>query len=100
MNDTRRKIGAVTPAERDEIRALFERKNALRELFRSLAGMPEEELAGSAVYERLVADMGRTATRFQQWWDEKSAQYGWENISGYSWEIDFASGDIYIRREG
>ena len=98
MTDARRKIGVVTPAERDEIKVLFERKNALGELFRSLAGMPDEELAQSAIYERLVMDMGETATRFQAWWDEKSARYGWENICGCSWEIDFASGDIYICR--
>lgn len=100
MNDARRKVGAVTPAERDEIKALFERKNALSELFRSLVGMPDEELAQSAIYERLVRDMGETATKFQAWWDEKSVKYDWENISGCSWEIDFASGDIYLRRQG
>jgi CXXX repeat modification system protein len=100
MNNDRRKIGAVTPAERDEIKALFERKNALGELFRSLVGMPAEETAGSVIYERLVGDMGETTARFQAWWDEKSAKYAWENVSGCSWEIDFASGDIYLRRNG
>jgi CXXX repeat modification system protein len=99
MNDQRRKIGAVTPAERDEIKALYERKNALGELFRALVDMPAEETAASPLYERLVADMGATAGKYQSWWDEKSRRYGWENLSGHSWEIDFATGDIYLRRQ-
>ncbi|MDR3565426.1 MAG: CXXX repeat peptide modification system protein [Negativicutes bacterium] len=100
MNDERRKIGSVSPDERDEIKRLYERKNALAELFRSLVGMPDSETANSGVYERLVKDMGETSTQFQDWWDDKSAKYNWENLRGYSWEIDFRTGDIYLRRQG
>lgn len=99
MKNERRKIGSVTPEERDEIKALFERKNGLSELFRALAGSASEELVNSNIYDRLVKDMGETAMKFQGWWDEKSVKYDWETIKGYSWEIDFNTCDIYLRKQ-
>lgn len=99
MTDGRRLIGSVTAGERDEIKILFERKNALDELFRTLLDLPASETADSPIYERLVRDMGETTARFQAWWREKSAKYGWESVSGCEWEIDFATGDIYLRRQ-
>lgn len=90
-----RVVGRVTPAERDEIQALYERKNGLTELviaLRENGNMP----AGEAFYEKLVADMGRTATRFQAWWKEKGKLYGWEGSSTGHWTIDFDTCDIYL----
>jgi hypothetical protein len=40
-------VGSVTPEERDEIRLLFERKNGLSELFKSLVNIDREELEKS-----------------------------------------------------
>lgn len=99
MKNERRKIGSVTPQERDEVKALFERKNGLSELFRALAGSDSEQLTTSTIYDRLVKDMGEAATTFQGWWDEKSLKYGWETIKGYRWEIDFTTCDIYLRKQ-
>lgn len=90
----KREIGHVTEEERDEIRALFERKSGLTELFRSLTALDREENA--SLYEKIVGDMGRTSLAFQKWWDEMSQKYKWENIEGYSWEIDFDSCNIYL----
>ena len=63
-------VGQVTPAERDEIQRLFERRNGLNELAKILTADNQE------LYERLVNDMGETGTKFQQWWDTMSQQYG------------------------
>ena len=62
----RRLIGSVSEQERDEIRTLFERKNGLNELFKVL------DAENEALYNKLVADMSVTATKFQSWWDEKA----------------------------
>ena len=55
-----KKVGQVTPEERNEIQRLFERRNGLTELAKVLTPDNEE------LYERLVRDMGETSTRFQK----------------------------------
>lgn len=90
-----RVVGRVTPAERDEIQTLYERKNGLVELVAALrenGNMP----AGDAFYEKLVADMGRTTSRFQAWWKEKGRLYGWEASPTGHWTIDFDSCEIHL----
>ena len=93
----RQVVGKVTPAERDEIKILFERKNGLTELFRSLLNVNPAELEASGLYDRLVKDMGEVSTRFQSWWDSMGRKHEWQSISGYHWEIDFDTCDIYLR---
>ena len=83
-------VGQVTPAERDEIQSLFERRNGLNELAKILTADNAE------LYEKLVADMGATGTRFQQWWDTMASQYGWESAEGGNWEINFDTCEIYL----
>lgn len=90
-NPKDRPIGKVTEAERDEIKRLFERRNGLVELLKTIQS-PDHPL-----YERLVQDMGETATRFQKWWDERSRQYQWKGEAGGHWEIDFDTCEIYLR---
>ena len=85
-------VGKVTETERDEIKRLFERKNGLLELLRGISD-PAHPL-----YDRLVQDMGETATRFQKWWDEKSRQYGWKGEAGGQWEIDFDTCEIFLKK--
>lgn len=86
----RKEVGSVSPEERDEIQALFERKNGLSELAKILS--PENE----ALYEKLVRDLGVNATLFQNWWNEKSVQYQWESAVNGHWEIDFTTCKIYL----
>ena len=82
----------MTPAEKDEIQALFERRNGLSELAKIVTADNEE------LYERLVKDLGVTGMKFQQWWDAMSAKYGWESVEGGNWEINFDTCDIYLVR--
>ena len=86
------KVGQVTPAEKDEIQALFERRNGLSELAKIVTADNEE------LYEKLVKDLGVTGMKFQQWWDSMSAKYQWESVEGCNWEIDFDTCDIYLVR--
>ncbi len=83
-------VGKVSPSERDEIQALFERRNGLEELSRLLT--PENE----ALYEKLVRDMGQTSIRFQGWWDRMSAKYGWQSSPTGRWEINFETCEITL----
>ncbi len=83
-------VGLVTEAERDEIKYLFERKNGLNELFRSL-NEPKHPL-----YDRIVQDMGETATKFQKWWDDASAKYEWKGAKGHHWEINFNTRELLL----
>ncbi|MGA2616103.1 MAG: CXXX repeat peptide modification system protein [Thermoguttaceae bacterium] len=94
-NVDKKRVGQVTIAERDEIRALFERKNALLELFKSLA---DGEQLNNAVYEKVVADLGKVTTQFDEWWSAMRSKYQWEGAADGHWEIDFDDASIYLAR--
>ena len=55
----RKKVGQVTPEEKNEIQTLFERRNGLTELAKIVTSDNDE------LYEKLVKDMGETGTKFQ-----------------------------------
>lgn len=87
---TKRVVGQVSEEEKREIQALFERKNGLTELSKILTG------ENTALYEKLVADMGETRIRFQKWWDDMSVKYGWEKHPAGNWEINFQTNEIFL----
>ncbi len=89
----KQKIGQVTPEERNEIQQLFERRNGLNELAKILT--PDND----ALYQKLVADLGDTSTRFQQWWDRMAQQYGWQGTPTGHWEINFESCEIFLSED-
>ena len=68
---TRKLVGQVTPEEKDEIQALFERRNGLNELAKIVTADNTE------LYEKLVKDLGETGIKFQSWWDRMAAKYQW-----------------------
>lgn len=83
-------VGQVTPAEKDEILRLFERRNGLNELAIILTADYGE------LYKRFVADMDKTRIEFQRWWDEMATKYGWESAPNGNWEINFETCEIYL----
>jgi CXXX repeat modification system protein len=85
----RKLVGNVTLEERNEIQFLFERRNGLIELAKIINENNE-------LYEKLVADMGSTSTKFQQWWDDMSTKYQWERSDNGNWEINFDTCEIYL----
>lgn len=87
---TKKIVGQVTSEECKEIQSLFERRNGLAELAKVITADNQE------MYEKLVKDMGTTATRFQQWWNAASQKYQWESDVNGSWEIDFDTCDVYL----
>ena len=91
-------VGRVSAKERDEIQALFERKSGLVELVQSLAQNGSPMLDNTAFYEKVVADLGRTNTRFRKWWDDKAKAYGWPDRAGWQWSIDFSTCQISMTK--
>ena len=83
-------VGQVTVEEKNEIQTLFERRNGLSELAKILT--PDN----AELYEKLVKDMGETATKFQQWWDTKARSYNWESAEDGNWEINFETCEIFL----
>ena len=85
-------VGQVTPEEKNEIQALFERRNGLNELAKIVTA------DNTALYEKLVKDMGETSTRFQQWWDRMSRKYQWESAENGNWEINFETCEVTLSK--
>lgn len=83
-------VGTVTEQERDEIQALFERRNGLNELAKILTADNNE------LYERLVKDMADTMAKFQNWWNTMANKYQWESVENGNWEINFDTCEIYL----
>ena len=90
---TRKLVGQVTPEEKNEIIALFERRNGLNELAKVLTADNAE------LYEKLVKDMGETGTKFQGWWDTMAQKYNWESSPNGNWEINFDTCEIFLNAE-
>lgn len=86
----RKLVGQVTPEERNEIQALFERRNGLNELAKIV------DANNADLYEKLVKDMGETGTKFQSWWDRMAEKYQWESKENGNWEINFESCEIFL----
>ncbi len=89
----RKLVGQVTVEEKNEIQALFERRNGLNELSQILTAENE------ALYEKLVKDLGETGAKFQNWWNRMGEKYNWESAEGGNWEIDFETCNIYLVTE-
>lgn len=87
---TRKLVGQVTPEEKEEIQALFERRNGLNELAKIVTADNTE------LYEKLVKDLGETGIKFQSWWDRMATKYQWESIEGGNWEINFETCEIFL----
>lgn len=80
----------MSEEEKNEIQALFERRNGLMELAKIVTADNE------ALYEKVVNDLGKTSSRFQSWWNRMAEKYQWEGRDDGNWEIDFTTNDIYL----
>ncbi|MBQ9077562.1 MAG: CXXX repeat peptide modification system protein [Muribaculaceae bacterium] len=83
-------VGQVTTEEKNEVQALFERRNGLNELAKILT------VENEALDDKLVKDMGEAGTKFQNWWNAMAQKYQWESVDGGNWEIDFDTCNIYL----
>ena len=86
--------GKISDKDRDEIKQLFQRKLALGELFQSLTKM--ETSKSSALYEKIVMDMGETAFSFSRWWEQTARRYKWPSNPTGNWRLDFDSCEVFL----
>jgi CXXX repeat modification system protein len=92
---TDRRVGRVTPEERDEIQDLYRRRVGLSALLSTLARM--DELQATPLYERVVRDMGATTLAYQEWWNRAAARYRWRRERpDQTWHIDFATCEVRL----
>lgn len=82
------KVGQVTTEERDEIRNMYEKINALR----NLQLIVEKE----NLKKTLKNDIENVQKEFDEWWGKKAEKYQWESKNDASWVIDFNSNDIFL----
>lgn len=83
-------VGKVTIEEKNQIQALFERRNGLNELVKIVT------IDNEALYEKLIKDLGETSMKSQMWWDSMYIKYQWEIVDGGNWEINFNTCEIYL----
>lgn len=82
-------IGKVSESERDEIKRLFGRKNALIDLLKSVE-------KGSQLYETAMNDYIETNDNFQNWWNRMARKYDWQGGASIQWQIDFNNCEIFL----
>ncbi len=90
----REKVGQVTEEEKNEIEALFLRKNSLHELYASTSSLEEEQR--NVLQEKLVNDLAETNTKFSRWWAGMAKKYQWKGSEKGNWSIDFETGEICL----
>jgi CXXX repeat modification system protein len=93
---SREKVGMVTDEEKEQVLKLYERRIALKELLMTVnnPGMSHEKT--EQLYEKIVADTGRTSVIFDKWWRDMAKKYMWESAPNGQWNIDFDTNEIYL----
>ena len=85
-------IGLVTPDERDTVRILHLRRQALKDLLFSTQMFSPSDIPN--LYEKIISDLGKTIHDHDQWWDEMALRYSWKSVQGYKWHLDFSSCEV------
>ena len=97
MTNQKKYLGTVTSEERDVIRALYERRTGLVELFKVLLDLEKNE--ADSMYEKVVNDLGQVTIKYNDWWTQMSLKYNWENSKGMQWEIEFETCKVFIKND-
>lgn len=82
-------IGKVSDTEKEEIRTIYNRKNSLMELAKSIT-------SDDSIYERLILDICETNSKYQLWWNNMSSKYNWEKCDNTNYRLDFESCEVYL----
>ena len=93
-------VGSITESEKKEILRLYERKNALKELFVTLASPYLIEEERKILYEKIVDDMEKTFSQYENWWRVIAARYKWKSRENWRWMIDFNTNEVYLEDNG
>lgn len=80
-------IWTLSEEDFEEISNLFEKKLALENLARIMDPTNQE------LYNKVIADYGKTMRDFMDWWKVTSKKYNWE---GNSWRLNFKEKQIVL----
>jgi len=89
-------VGKVTEDEKREIRRLYERRCALKELYITLASPYLSEEERKVLYEKICDDMERTISQYDDWWRQMPEKYSWKRMENGCWTVNFETNEVYL----
>ena len=84
------KLGKVTETEMNELRDVYSRKIALKELLASINAVE------NPLYNKIISDFIDTNEKMAEWWKKTANIYQWVYGLENSWKLDFESGIVYL----
>ena len=98
MTVEKKLVGRVTPEQRDEIRALFERWDSQKRRFQFFFPKENRDLSREIqdIYDDMVISMEYMLLAIAQWWDDRGAEYQWEGRESGRWEINFDTCEVFL----
>lgn len=86
-------LGVIDERESAELRKMFMRKNALKELFVTISSSETE------LYNKLINDIIESNQALNIWWQDVAQKYQWSFGQRDQWRVDFLTREIYIISE-
>lgn len=90
------KVGDVILKEKEDILQLYERIVALQELLIALDSQSYTNEVKNELYNRIIADLGKTQTAYEKWWSDMSNKYQWKMVKEGKWIIDFNTCEVFV----
>ena len=81
-------VGQVTKEEVEEIKILYEKEVALKNLL--VLKLSEK------IKIDIENDLEKIQSLMEKWWKEKSQKYKWEGADKNRWEVAFSDGKITL----
>lgn len=92
----KQKVGEVTEDEKEEVLRLYDRKNALNELFFVLSSPYLTEGEKETLKGRIIDDMAKANSLYEKWWSDKREKYNWKSKATGQWIMDFRTRAVYL----
>lgn len=90
------KVGLVSEEEKNEIKAIFQRRLALKELLMTINNPSLPEADKDDLYRRIVDDLTKNRELHEKWWKEMPLKYHWKWDENSFWSIDFDTNEIFL----
>lgn len=81
-------IGQVNSEELEEIRDLYEREAALRNLL-----LIELD---SNIKNKIISDLDVTQNLMSRWWEDNEKKYDWKGVKNGKWAVSFLDGKVAL----
>lgn len=81
----------ITEEEKQEVRSLFNRKNAIRELL-------DSSYNNQGLFDKLTGEFVEVSTNFQNWFKKFEEKYQAVGAPGHFWSVDFDNNTVTLRQ--